>query len=682
MGNNFREINHDTKEKMKKNISSILAALILSVSIFAQASNLLSTSAKAEFNKENFEPCIAEMSKYIKLKPTNDAAYFERGRCLFFSASGEKGYGKIKYEKAKTISDEAKLIEATNAEFDSRRTRAIEDATSAIKLNPKNAAAYNLRGLVTLQIFSADSEVAAKRSAAAIADFNQALKVDPKFVKAYINRGMELYANSDYEAALADFKKASELEPKNETASKLLPLAEKKIKEMATRGEECLKFEQAYLCVPEITRYAELHPNSAKAFLDLARINNSVQIYTEVTNPQIFWKDAEAAYLKTIKLNPSGIEAYVELFDLYKEKLRSKQNAKVVADAAVERIPLEPRSYILRGRSYEAEQNWTAAIADFSRAIKIAPGYSQAYERRSNSYAGLKQFDTALADLNKAIELDKNNGSAYLARGDFYNYQKKLNEAIADFTNADKLNVTCSKTRRGAVYTTIAVNNKEPRDSANYAKAKQDFLADDARKCFDTNNQYGVMLFTQGLLKEADEQFAKALSDYKKFGYNTAQIEKFKVTLEELKALTVSQTGSVMAEIIEKYRSEAIAAGHIMIGSGISNSNQERTKLNVEQDKTYIAVAVIEDHSPFEVALWSQPNGVYLPKTHEWDDQKYQIEPGKDYAMKYKIIKVGDQSVLLMNIGFTKNSKISQINFSTWRKDNGKPVQWIFYRLK
>ena len=396
---------------------------------------------------------------------------------------------------------------------------------------------YNLRGLVLLQIFSADSEVMAKRSAAAIADFNEALKIDPQFVKAYINRGMELYANSDYEAALADFKKALELEPKNETAIRLVPVAEKKIKEMATRGEECLKFEQAYLCVPELKRYAELHPNSAKAFLDLARVNNSVEIYTDVQNQQTFWKDAESAYLKTIKLNPTGIEAYVELFEIYKEKLRSKGNAKVVADAAVERIPLEPRSYILRGRALEWEQNYTAAIADFSRAVKLAPNNSQAYERRSNSYAGLKQFDNALADLNKAIELDANNGSAYFERGSLYGFQNKLNEAIADFTAADKLNVTCAKTGRGAVYTSIAVNNKEQSNSANYAKARQDFLSEDARKCYDTNYQFGVMLFTQGLLKEADEQFVKALSDYKKFGYNTAEIEKFQVYSERTESV-------------------------------------------------------------------------------------------------------------------------------------------------
>lgn len=652
---------------MKKLIVSVFVTLIMWFAVFAQTSNLLSASAKAEFGKENFEPCIAEMSKLIKTQPKNDAAYFERGRCLFFSASGEKGYGKIKYERAKTISDEAKLIEATNAEYDSRRTRAVEDASKAIELNSKNANAFNLRGLVTLQIYVNGSEAEAKRSAAAINDFNQALKIDPKFVKAYINRGMELYANSDYDAALADIKKALETEPKNEIAGKFLLALEKKIKDYATRADECLKTDQAYLCVPDLKRYAELHPNSAKAFLDLARVNNSVQIYTDVQNPQTFWKDAESAYLKTIKMNPSGIEAYVELFDLYKEKLRSKQNAKVVADAAVERIPLDQRSYILRGRANESEQNWTEAIADFSRAVKIAPNYSQAYERRSNSYAGLKQFDQALADLNKAIELDTNNGSAYFTRGNFYNFQNKLNEAINDFAAADKLNVNCAKTSRGMIYTKIAVNNKEPRDSANYAKARQDFLADDSRKCYDTNYQFGVMLFTQGLLKEADEQFVKALSAYKKFGYNIAQIEKFQATIKSLDTLATSPntnqgTDPNIAKILNKLKESPIQNGAELVSTGSADFNT----ISVTDLYRYPKVGEIYY---FAVVSETDPNLFVNLITRDSN--------ANTYKSTYDTSKVSNYSVVIVTVNVVR--EMLTLTFDA--KGSGK-IHWILYRKK
>lgn len=652
---------------MKNNILTIFATFIFSISAFAQTSNLLSASAKAEVGKENFEPCIAEMSKLIQLKPKNDAAFFERGRCLFFSASGERGYEKIRAAKAKTISDADKLIEATNIEYDSRRTRSIDDATQAIALNPKNAAAYNLRGLVTLQVFTNDSEIKAKRSASAIDDFNQALKIDPKFVKAYVNRGMELYGNSDYEAAFADFKKASELEPKNEMAAKLLVAAEKKIKLYETRADDCLKTDQAYLCVPDLKRYAELHPNSAKAFFDLARVNNSVEIYTDVQDRATYWKDAEAAYLKTIKLNPTGIEAYLELFDLYKEKLRNKVNAKVVAIRAVENFPLDQRSYILRGRAYESEQNWTEAIADFSRAVKFAPNYSKAYERRSNSYAGLKQFDLALADLNKAVELDGSNGSAYFTRGNFYNFQNKLNEAIADFTSADKLNVTCAKTARGAVYTKIAVNNKEPRDSSNYAKAKQDFLADDARKCFDTNYQFGVMLFSQGFLKEADEQFNLATSAYKKFGYNTAQIEKFRETIKSLDTLATSpnptqEKDTNITKILNKLKESPVQNGAELVSTGSADFNTiSVTDLYryPKKGEIYYFAVVSENDPNLSVNLITRDSGK------------------SDYKSTYDTSKVSNYSVVIVTVNVVRE----MLTLTFEAKGNGK-LHWILYRKK
>lgn len=211
---------------MKQIILAISVSLVLSISSFGQASDLLSVSAKAAFNQENYAPCIVEMTKLIKLKPKNDAAYAERARCVFLSGDGEKGYNSIRAEKAKTIHDEDRLAEATNLEFDSRRTRTIDDATKAIKLNPNNAAAYNIRGLARSRLVMAKTLTSAEL-ADLLTDFDKAIKIDPKFIKPYLNRGTEFYRNNAYDAAIADFKKAVEIDPKNDLASKLLAAAEK-----------------------------------------------------------------------------------------------------------------------------------------------------------------------------------------------------------------------------------------------------------------------------------------------------------------------------------------------------------------------------------------------------------------------------------------------------------------------
>ncbi len=652
---------------MKTKFLTILSIFICNFSVFSQPSNLLSPKAKVEFNKENYEPCIAEMTKLIQLKPNDDAAYVERGRCLFYSANGSKAYDQIRERKAKTIFNEDKLIEATNNEFDSRRLKAIADASKAIELNPKNATAYNLRGYIKSKIVAIEDDAKAKRFSEVIADYNQALKIDPKLVKAYINRGSELYSNSKHEEALADFKKALELEPKNDLATQLLSTTLKRIEESSTRIKDCLKSAYPYNCVSILKAYADAHPKSAKAFLDLARANNSVEVYYNVENKEEYWKNAEAAYLKTIELNPMEIDAYTELYNFYKEKIRNKANAKIVANKVVEKIPSDPKSYILRGRAAQSDQNWSAAITDFTHAIELNSKFSSAYEHRSNAFAGLKQFDKALADLNKAIELDPNNGAAYFARGNFFTFQNKNIEAIADYTNADKLNITCAKTKRAVVYTKIAMGNKELGNSENFKKAQQDFLADDAQKCFETNNQYGKMLAAQGSFHEAVVQFDKAFLTYKKFGLNTSEIEKFQAFLEAKNSSINSPNSTQVTDpnitkILNKLKESPVQNGAELVSTGSTDFNTISI-LDLyrypKKGEIYFFAAVSENDPSLIVNLKTYDSGTNA------------------YKSTYDNTKVDNYSVVIVTVNVVRE----MLTLTFEANGNGK-IHWILYRKK
>ena len=50
--------------------------------------------------------------------------------------------------------------------------------------------------------------------------------------------------------------------------------------------------------------------------------------------------------------------------------------------------------------------DYTGAIADYDKAIKLNPDYALAYTNRGLAKAQLKQYSEAIADLDKAIELD------------------------------------------------------------------------------------------------------------------------------------------------------------------------------------------------------------------------------------------------------------------------------------
>ncbi|PYL10234.1 MAG: hypothetical protein DME33_01365 [Verrucomicrobia bacterium] len=82
---------------------------------------------------------------------------------------------------------------------------AIADVNRALQLNPRNAKAYDDRGLAKLSSGDLDS---------ALADFNHALQSDPKLAPAYESRGVAKAIKGDLDSAVADYNRAIELNPK------------------------------------------------------------------------------------------------------------------------------------------------------------------------------------------------------------------------------------------------------------------------------------------------------------------------------------------------------------------------------------------------------------------------------------------------------------------------------------
>ena len=89
-----------------------------------------------------------------------------------------------------------------------RARPAVADLTRAIALEPDNAAAYNLRGIVRAD--AGDLETA-------LADFTAALDLNPEDYGALFNRGLTHLRRSDLPAALDDFNAALAIRPDDDT---------------------------------------------------------------------------------------------------------------------------------------------------------------------------------------------------------------------------------------------------------------------------------------------------------------------------------------------------------------------------------------------------------------------------------------------------------------------------------
>ena len=112
-----------------------------------------------------------------------------------------KKYAKKKFKRTLSLLYTNRGVEyEIKKEFD----KAIADHDQAIKIDPKNWAAFNNRG----------NAYAGKRDYDhAIADYDAAVKLNPKYAEAFYNRGLAKRNKGDVTAGDADIAQAKELQP-------------------------------------------------------------------------------------------------------------------------------------------------------------------------------------------------------------------------------------------------------------------------------------------------------------------------------------------------------------------------------------------------------------------------------------------------------------------------------------
>lgn len=143
--------------------------------------------------------------------------------------------------------------------------------------------------------------------------------------------------------------------------------------------------------------------------------------------------------------------------------------------------------YILNSEKRYDDEDYSGAVEDLNKAIKIEPENSMVYYLRGAARIQLNDYFGALLDLNKAIEINSNIPIYYLTRGSSY-------FLLQDYTNAiNDLNVAIESGQLKYLYTMRAMAKDE----------SQDYLGaiEDLNKAIEFNSKDSTAYYQRGMSK-------------------------------------------------------------------------------------------------------------------------------------------------------------------------------------
>ena len=324
---------------------------------------------------------------------------------------------------------------------------ALNDYNTALTIAPTSSILLTARGALYYSM---------KRPAEAIVDLNKAIEAQPTQSKAYFYRGHINREKGDTVQAISDYTMTVALDPKNDIAY-MFRAGIYKVKGDIARA--LADYTSAIVASPQngghYTRRGEIYFGQGKTDL------------------------AEADFKKAVELDP-GQKSMISTIKILAQLERSAK-----AEAARPKTPLEEANSA--GYDHMSKKQWDLAIADFTKAIQLAPNSYWGYIYRNRAYVGKGEYEKALTDLTKGMALAGTSASGFeLERAELYFLQGKNAVALTEVNRiiaAEKQPDAYSRFLRGKIHakmgsTALARADLEKAIQLNsYLKGAKDELA-------------------------------------------------------------------------------------------------------------------------------------------------------------------------------------------------------------
>jgi len=442
---------------------------------------------------------------------------------------------------------DAHFLRGLLAAYDPGRAReAIGLLDRALELDPGHALALETRS---------DEHGELKNLPAAMADAERLIAANPRSVQGYIEKASVFHENHDQDSALAMANKVIELDPENPGGYYWRAVVHR---ERGQRSDEISDLSRAIdldptdshfrrradayrwsgeieLAVADARRSIELEPDCAYCYQTLFwtywwsnRREEAIDVLNEFEERAEDWVQEEGQvwrhrlwldyYLQIedheralehatrwVELRPRWIFAYDSRLGV--RRLAAGESAVAEDCDLLGALELDtPFDFAYRGNVMrDTCHREDKALANYARAIELAPAWADPYVRRALLHKKNKRFDEALADMSRAIEVAPNWVDAYFWRGQTYADMERFEEALADYERDVELGGEGANLR---FHQATALHRLGRLDDA--LRVLEEFLAENPKMSW-AHVYLAIEQFTLGRVDEALETLDLAL---------------------------------------------------------------------------------------------------------------------------------------------------------------------------
>ena len=403
---------------------------------------------------------------------------------------------------------------------------AIADFNKFLHLNPKGIKAYHSRGQAQRMLGD---------NTGAMADFDMYVRFYPNDAEARYNRGLVRFELGDYKGAMADYSHAMQINPDYTVADddpRLIGSEVEDIQEVIVNYTESLfnaddavdtslpnhhSLNAQMGGIVNYTQSRQFNSDAADADTTLPNYNsfrskpgaivkfNDDDAEVDINLPNHGSDLGEPRdvvnYTQSAQLNSTDV---IHLSRGYTYLSFNDYSSAIEDYARLLRLnPNDATAYLNRGDAYLEQEDYSEAIEDYTQYLQIKPDDATAYNSRGYAHYKLKEYSGAIADYTQSLHLNPNDATAYLRRGDAYLDLEDYSEAIADYTQSLQLNPNDPK-----AYFNRAIAHFKLGD---YRESIEDYT-----QSLHFNPNDATAYISRGHARSKIKDYSGAIEDYKK----------------------------------------------------------------------------------------------------------------------------------------------------------------------